>query len=329
MVALVHDGRFYSDDDVRPEEKCTSFAFPSTSEEVPETSKSVLPHEFQPSPEKRTRFALLSTPEELLQASKGVLAKDTLKNDQWAYCVFDEWVKERITICEEDRCPDYLLKTSDAKLLGKWLSYLAMEVCKKDGSKYPPSTIHLILCGLQRIMHRSSDAPFNIFNKKDIQFHGFRGTMETVFQQLHSEGVGVKRNHAEVISKEEEELLWEGQIIGCHLPRALIRATFFLNGKNFCLQGGKEQRQMKYVQLTREDDHWTYTEHGSKNYRGRFGNLNHENKVVQQLPWPGDDDRYHVKLLDLYVSKLPYEAKQKDAFYFTPLQSIPADPQKP
>ena len=30
----------------------------------------------------------------------------------------------------------------------------------------------------------------------------------------------------------------------------------------------------------------------------------------------------------MYVSKLTGKAKQKDAFYFTPLQSIPADPQK-
>ena len=162
-----------------------------------ETSKGVLPHELQPPPEKHTCFALPSTPEELLQASKGVLPENTLRNDQWAYRVFDQWVKEGITICEEDCCQDDLMKTSDAELLGKWLVHFIMEVCKKDGSKDPPSTIHLIHCGLQWIMHRSSNTPFNLFDKKDVRFHGFRGTMETVFQQLHSKGVRAKRNHAQ------------------------------------------------------------------------------------------------------------------------------------
>ena len=226
---------FSSSNDVRPEEKRTPFSLPSTSQEVLETSKGVSPHDLQPPPKKCTRFALPSTPEELLQASKGVLPKNKLKNDKWAYRVFDDWVKERITICEEYRCPDDLLKTSDAELLEKWVSYFEMEVRKKDGSKYPPSTIHLILCGLQTIMHRSSDSLFNVLDKKDVRFRGFRGTMETVFQQLHSEGVGVKRNHAQVISKEEEELLWVRQILGCHSPRAVVRAMIFLNGNKLSL----------------------------------------------------------------------------------------------
>ena len=86
-------------------------------------------------------------------------------------------------------------------------------------------------------MHRSSDTPFNIFDKKDVHFRGFRGTMETVFQQLHSEGVGVKRNHAKVTFKMEEELLWEHRIIGCHSPRALVRAVFLEREKLLLAMG--------------------------------------------------------------------------------------------
>ena len=94
--------------------------------------------DFQP-PKKRTRFALPSTSKELMEASKGVLPKNTEKNDLWAFRAFDEWVSERNAVCkEEDRCPADILRTIDAGLLGKWLSLFVMEVrknwyCTKTG----------------------------------------------------------------------------------------------------------------------------------------------------------------------------------------------------
>jgi len=50
-----------------------------------------------------------------------------------------------------------------------------------------------------------------------------------------------------------------------------------------------------------------------------LADLHQENKVVQQFVCPTAEDRCHVRLLDLYVSKLPNGAKEKDAFYFTAL----------
>ena len=162
-----------------------------------------------------------------------------------------------------------------------------------------------------------------------MRFRDFRGTMETTYQDLHKEGIGVEIKHAPIISGDEEVILWERQILGCHSPTALVRAVFFLNGKNFCLRGGKEHRDLKFSQLQRENDHWKYTEHGSKNFRGGLADLRRENKVVRQFVCPTAGDRCHVRLLDLYVSKLPNGAKEKDAFYFTALPKTPEDPEKP
>ena len=55
-------------------------------------------------------------------------------------------------------------------------------------------------------------------------------------------------------------------------PVGLLNAVFFYNGKNFCLQGGAEHRNLKISQLKREttivDDKevscYVYTEFGSK-----------------------------------------------------------------
>ena len=144
------------------------------------------------------------------------------------------------------------METEHAESLAKWLSLFTIELRKKDGSKYPHATIHLILCSLQCIMRRNNSHPFDIFDKKDVRFRRFHGTMETTYQNLHKEGVGVEIRHASIISEEEEAILWEWQILGCHSP----------SGKSFCLRGGKEHRELKLSQFQRDNNHWKYTEYG-------------------------------------------------------------------
>ena len=44
--------------------------------------------------------------------------------------------------------------------------------------------------------------------------------------------------HTEVISKEEENQLWETNAMGLDNSKALLRAVFYLNGWNFVIRGG-------------------------------------------------------------------------------------------
>lgn len=277
---------------------------------------------------KRARFAEPTSYVELRETAgtkpKKVIPRNTQKNDGWALRVFEEWISERNERCDDEKCPEDVLETEDANCLSKWLSLFTIEARKKDGSKYPPGTLHMLLCGLQRIMRRRNSHPFDIFSKKDARFRGFQSTMELVFQNLHKEGIGTETKCAEAISAEEEAALWEKGIIGASSPLALVRAIFYLNGKNFCLKGGQKHRQLKLSQFQREKDHWKYTEHKSRG--GSVGDV----RVVRQFPCPSAGNRCHVHLLDLYFSKLPREAKEKDAaFYFTELKHTPEDPLKP
>ena len=149
-------------------------------------------------PAKCKRFAEPATSAELEKLSAGVIPKNTQKNYQWALRAFNEWIQERNKRCE-DKCPESLLETENAESLAKWLSLFTIEVRKKDGERYPPATIHMLLCALQRIMRRCNKQPFDIYAKKDMRFWQFHGTMETVFQQLHKDGIGAEIKHAAVI----------------------------------------------------------------------------------------------------------------------------------
>ena len=82
----------------------------------------------------------------------------------------------------DDSNDDFLpLKNTEERLYTlRTLSLFTIEVRKKDGSMHPPTSIHLLLCGLRH----NNRCPFDIFDKKDIRFRGFHGTMESVFQSL-------------------------------------------------------------------------------------------------------------------------------------------------
>ena len=65
---------------------------------------------------------------------------------------------------------------------------------------------------------------------------------------------------------------------------------------------------------------YTYTENSSKNRQGGVSQLKLKNKFVKILENHEAGDSCHCRLLDLYISKLPEEAKTKDLFYLRPLE---------
>jgi len=86
---------------------------------------------------------------------------------------------------------------------------------------------------------------------------------------------------------------------------------------------------LKRSQFTRNKDHWNYVEKGLKAFRGGAADLRRENKVVRQYPCPAVGRACNVYLLDLYFSKLPEGAKEKDAFYFSAVRKTSTNPRQP
>ena len=142
---------------------------------------------------------------------------------------------------------------------------------------------------------------------------------ESVFRQLRQSGIGANPKKAAVISKSEENHLWVSGILGCSSPITLQRTVFFYLGKNFCLRGGEEQRELKPSQLLRmrNPDQYVYVETGSKNRSGGLKELNVDNEVVPIYACPGAGERCLVYLLDFYLSKLPSIAFEKDVLYWS------------
>ena len=290
-----------------------------------------------PTPKKvqRQRFEHVTASPELASSSKGFVSRNTEANTQWAVRTFKSWMEWRSTEKPQDPVPEEILSSEDAQVLNKIMALSVIEVRKLDGSKYPTSTLNMLLSGLKRYMMSSNQSTPNFLDENDPRFAGLRGTRDTVSRQLREEGVGASVKHAPVISHEEESALWDGGILGVHSPKALLNAIFFMNGKVLCLRGGREHKSLKISQFTLgsdgDGDYVIYTENGSKDRSGSYKERADKNKVVKHYANPDLGSKCYVSLLRFYLQKLPPKVRQDtdSTFYWKPKEVTPLNDEAP
>ena len=248
---------------------------------------------------------------------------------KWALKNFNEWRKARSSR-PEARVPVTLLEDGDPKELNKWLSFTSLRRETPRESRVHQKHYQL-MCGLLRYMHSVNPSAPDFLNKDDIRFNSLLTVMDNRFKELRVDGVGSNSKHTEILTKEEEGRLWGSGVLNSSNPMGLLRAVFFLNGKNFCLRGRDEHRNLRISQMRRyyNPHKYVYTENASKNRQGGLKQLRIENKSVPILATPEAGNRCHVQILDLYLSKLPLIAKDKDLFYWRPFDTVPKDPAAP
>ena len=193
---------------------------------------------------KRQRFVPVAK-ETLDSMADLQVPKNTEISTRWAMKNFQDWHKDYNERNFGDQCPDkLLLPTCSKELLNKWLSVYVTETRSKDGSCYPPKSIYSLLTGIFRHMKNLNPAYPNFISKDDPAFSSFHITVDNLFKCLRKDGVGSESRHTEGISKEEENLLWQSNVLNCDDPVGLQRAVFYYNGKCFCLRGGQEHREL-------------------------------------------------------------------------------------
>jgi hypothetical protein len=80
----------------------------------------------------------------------------------------------------------------------------------------------------------------------DPEFHALQNVCDAHYRKLHSSGVGTSNGATTVLNEDDEERLWRTGVINLTTPQGLINAVFFYNGKNFCLRGGQEHKELKF-----------------------------------------------------------------------------------
>ena len=143
----------------------------------------------------------------------------------------------------------------------------------------------------------------------------------TVFKKLLSEGVGAEVRHHEAFMPEDEDVFWDKGVFATDSHTGLQNAIFYYTGKNLCLRGRDEHRNLKRSQFVEIEGGYRYVERGSKTFRGGFSQLHLNGKSVVLYNDADAGMRCYCSLLRLYLSKLPSDTS--DAFNFQPVKGAP------
>ena len=111
----------------------------------------------------------------------------------------------------------------------------------------------------------------------------------------------------------------------CSVSSFSFASCFFYNSKNFFLRGGEEHKSLKRSQFTKTQNGSMYIENVSKICQGGISQVRLKNKWVEIRENSDAGERCHCRLLDLYTSKMPEDAKSKDLFYLRPLEKVKND----
>ena len=253
---------------------------------------------------------------------------NTEASTRWALSNYNLWREDRNARFlgdSENQVPADLLKSTDSKLLNKWLSLYAAETQKQDGGVYPPKTVSHLLSGLSRYMRSLNPTCPNIMDTCNVEFRSLHDLLEKLFRERQTNTSTPEAKPSKRFSKEEEDRLWSTGALSTETPKGLLHAVFVLNGMNFGLVGGEKHRQLKLSQLKRvaHPPRYVYTRYVSENQATDF--MSSETVCIDAVVEKGN--RCHVHVLDLYLQKLPPEAFKNDVFYLHPVTSF-TDPAK-
>ena len=103
-----------------------------------------------------------------------------------------------------------------------------LEARKKNGLPYPANSLYHICSGIMRHFRVNGRKDVDLFSNKE--FDRFKSSLDAEMKRLQGEGIGAKKKQAEVITEDEEDLLWEKGLLGDHSPKHYSILSYSIMG---------------------------------------------------------------------------------------------------
>ncbi len=148
------------------------------------------------------RFARPKTDAEVLQMRATAVPDKTRQDTAYCVQVWDAWSASRSDNSEAERTIPLLLQLTTEELQF-WLTRFVLEARKKDGSKYPPNSLHHLVCSLMRHIRQNGRPSTDFF--KDPDFAYLRQTLDAEMKRLTAARLASKPRQAEPLTEVDEE----------------------------------------------------------------------------------------------------------------------------
>ncbi|KRT79847.1 hypothetical protein AMK59_7853, partial [Oryctes borbonicus] len=246
-----------------------------------------------------------------------------------------QWVTTKNAELEKSSRRAKLFKSDLLQLTSDELNYslclFVKEVRKPNGTEYAPDTIYYLCLGIQQYLFENGRID-NIFC--DSYYESFTDCLDEVCKKFST----LYNDSQYIVTRVEEEHLWESKQLGAHSPHVLLSTLMFFNTKHFNLTNVDEHMQLSFSHIMK---HWkrvpnqpgTPKNASSRNILLRFyppqsaveGNKS-KKKVYEQQENEENPLRCPVKLYEFYLSKCPESVKTRnDVFYLLPERSCVPD----
>ena len=134
--------------------------------------------------------------------------------------------------------------------------------------------------------HLRSNGKPSIDFFSDPNFSEFKASLDSEMKRLQQKGAGSQKKQAEILTENEEEMLWSKGFLGDSSPQSLLDTMVFYNA----LGDGKEHRQLRshpcqitLIEHPGEKAYLKYVEDISKNRKGGIKGRNIKPKEVIHL----------------------------------------------
>jgi hypothetical protein len=224
---------------------------------------------------------------------------NTINKTRWAVSVFNSWKNARGWEGE--------LLTMSNENLNSALNFFILEVRNKSGKEYYPNTIYELIISIQHYL-RANNRFVSFLD--DTEFNTMREVLDAKMKSLSKQGIGLKRRQADIISIDQENIMWQKEILGSDSPKRLLDTLLYSIGLNFALRAAQEHRNLRvgeHSQLTikTSPNNVRYLEYREDVSKCNPGGLNHrkvEPKVTRAYENLLQPERCIVKLFEKYMS---------------------------
>ena len=217
---------------------------------------------------------------------------------------------------------DEELENIEAKVLDEILCRFIVEVKKKDGGEYEPTTLRSFISSFDRYLRRKRYPTTIIYGQE------FRKTRETLVakqKELKKAGKGNKTKAARALTDEEVDILYGKELLGLSSPESLVNTLWLNNTQHFGLRGCQEHRDMKWgdVQLKTSADGVQFLEYTERQTKTRTGVEPKDTRTVKPKMFSvPSSDRDPVKAYHLFASKRPEKMNSDDSHFTWPSTTL-------
>ncbi len=185
---------------------------------------------------------------ELDELTHRKFADNMEKKIKWVIGIYCQWREHSLTSSEcdprihrSDLCyPKHLVMCNIAFCLCKFLT----EVRKINSDKYPPHALYQMVVSIQMYLE-SHKIYWRLLGKGHDDLNDLYYTLDNLMKQYTAQGMG-KKTSAKVVSKMDEDKMWDEGVLGDDHPKQLCDTVLFLLGMNLALHGGEEHRRLQW-----------------------------------------------------------------------------------